>query len=286
MTYVGSVDSESYDQVLDSILVGPIPKGVNRFVFEAPCPDHTKLPKKDVLGVTVVFLSCLFQEKEFLRVGYYVNNEYDDPSAIYPEKKAVEALGDDEEKLKNGESDKQLVGDEVEIVDLVENESEDEKGDNDEEEEEEEVRQEGGEGDGDGDGDGEDSFIQNDANNQEAAAKKGPETFETAELLEQPKKKQKMSSTSVEGTEDSDNKENQSTNSSVSVASQIEKTSSAVEKTGDPISLSTSKLGAISEADLEKKHIEEVPLPLNFDITKVKRHIFADQPRITRIQIT
>jgi histone chaperone ASF1 len=36
------------------------------------------LPKKDLLEVTVVLLSCLYNEKEFVRVGYYVNNEYID----------------------------------------------------------------------------------------------------------------------------------------------------------------------------------------------------------------
>jgi histone chaperone ASF1 len=36
------------------------------------------LPKKDLLEVTVVFLSCLYNDKEFVRVGYYVNNEYTD----------------------------------------------------------------------------------------------------------------------------------------------------------------------------------------------------------------
>jgi histone chaperone ASF1 len=30
------------------------------------------------LEVTVVLLSCLYNDKEFVRVGYYVNNEYTD----------------------------------------------------------------------------------------------------------------------------------------------------------------------------------------------------------------
>jgi len=38
-----------------------------------------KIPKDDLLGVTVVILSCYYREKEFVRIGYYVNNEYDDP---------------------------------------------------------------------------------------------------------------------------------------------------------------------------------------------------------------
>lgn len=36
------------------------------------------LPKADLLEVTVVLLSCLYNDKEFVRVGYYVNNEYTD----------------------------------------------------------------------------------------------------------------------------------------------------------------------------------------------------------------
>ena len=38
-----------------------------------------KIPVDDVLGVTVVLLTCSYKGKEFIRVGYYVNNEYDDP---------------------------------------------------------------------------------------------------------------------------------------------------------------------------------------------------------------
>ena len=34
VVYVGSAESEEYDQVLDSILVGPIPVGVNKFVMQ------------------------------------------------------------------------------------------------------------------------------------------------------------------------------------------------------------------------------------------------------------
>ena len=32
--YVGSASNESYDQVLDSVLVGPVPQGRHRFVFQ------------------------------------------------------------------------------------------------------------------------------------------------------------------------------------------------------------------------------------------------------------
>ncbi|KAI7900037.1 histone chaperone [Cokeromyces recurvatus] len=78
MIYVGSAESSEYDQVLDSIMVGPIPVGVNKFIFSADAPKIELLPKKDLLEVTVVLLSCLYNDKEFVRVGYYVNNEYID----------------------------------------------------------------------------------------------------------------------------------------------------------------------------------------------------------------
>ncbi|KAK0384425.1 hypothetical protein NLU13_8511 [Sarocladium strictum] len=77
LTYVGSATSDQYDQELDSLLVGPIPVGVNKFVFEADAPNTSRIPDAEILGVTVVLLTCAYDGREFVRVGYYVNNEYD-----------------------------------------------------------------------------------------------------------------------------------------------------------------------------------------------------------------
>ncbi|KAF8778094.1 histone chaperone asf1-like [Argiope bruennichi] len=77
--YVGSAESEDHDQVLDSVFVGPVPEGRHMFVFQADPPDPTKIPVQDAVGVTVVLLTCSYRSKEFIRVGYYVNNEYADP---------------------------------------------------------------------------------------------------------------------------------------------------------------------------------------------------------------
>uniref|UniRef100_A0A0V0GC72 Putative asf1 like histone chaperone n=1 Tax=Triatoma dimidiata TaxID=72491 RepID=A0A0V0GC72_TRIDM len=79
MIYVGSAESEEYDQVLDTIYVGPIPEGRHMFVFQADPPDVTKIPVEDALGVTVVLLTCSYRGQEFVRVGYFINNEYSDP---------------------------------------------------------------------------------------------------------------------------------------------------------------------------------------------------------------
>ena len=47
--------------------------------LQADPPDTNKIPKEDAVGVTVVLLTCSYKTQEFIRVGYYVNNEYVDP---------------------------------------------------------------------------------------------------------------------------------------------------------------------------------------------------------------
>ena len=100
LTYVGCAENEKYDQELESVLVGPVPLGVNKFVFQAECPDVSRIPPQDVLGVTVVLITCLYKAKqqveaqEFIRVGYYVNNAYNEPELeeTPPERPIVEKL--------------------------------------------------------------------------------------------------------------------------------------------------------------------------------------------------
>lgn len=77
LVYVGSAEDDQYDQELDSVLVGPIIVGKNKFVFEANAPDPTLIPAKDIMEVTVLLLTCAYKEKEFIRIGYYVVNDYD-----------------------------------------------------------------------------------------------------------------------------------------------------------------------------------------------------------------
>lgn len=112
--YVGSADSEEYDQELDSVLVGPVSQGAMKFVFsvcgmssntkwgqtalrsdhfffftwpssstppssKAEPPNPAKIPETELVGVTVVLLTCSYRNQEFIRVGYYVNVEYSDP---------------------------------------------------------------------------------------------------------------------------------------------------------------------------------------------------------------
>jgi histone chaperone ASF1 len=104
--YVSSAEDAAQDQVLEEVMVGPVPVGVNKFVLQVrphhatgpanasrppheyyPCssthartqaeaPDVSKIPEEDIVGVTVILITCSYREQEFVRVGYYVNNEY------------------------------------------------------------------------------------------------------------------------------------------------------------------------------------------------------------------
>jgi len=94
LVYVGSATSSEHDQELDSLLVGPIPVGVNKFIFEADPPNLSRIPPSEILGVTVLLLTAAYDGREFVRVGYYTNNEYDseDLNKEPPNKPAVERI--------------------------------------------------------------------------------------------------------------------------------------------------------------------------------------------------
>ncbi|POW12097.1 hypothetical protein PSHT_08187, partial [Puccinia striiformis] len=79
LIYVGSPQTTDKDQELDTCMVGPVPVGVNSFTFEAAAPDPCQIPTNDIVGVTVILLTASYKNKEFVRVGYYVNTEYDTP---------------------------------------------------------------------------------------------------------------------------------------------------------------------------------------------------------------
>ncbi|XP_011808789.1 PREDICTED: histone chaperone ASF1B [Colobus angolensis palliatus] len=45
----------------------------------ADAPNPSLIPETDAVGVTVVLITCTYRGQEFIRVGYYVNNEYLNP---------------------------------------------------------------------------------------------------------------------------------------------------------------------------------------------------------------
>eukprot|EP00299_Pterocystis_sp_00344_P019388 c9623_g1_i3.p1 GENE.c9623_g1_i3~~c9623_g1_i3.p1 ORF type:complete len:213 (+),score=42.96 c9623_g1_i3:29-640(+) len=79
LVYVGSAEDKTQDQVLDTVEVGPLQMGLMKFIFQVDPPDASKIPAKDLLEVTAVLLSCSYRGQDFIRVGYYVMNQYTDP---------------------------------------------------------------------------------------------------------------------------------------------------------------------------------------------------------------
>lgn len=76
--YVGSAETYEFDQCLDQIVVDAVPQGQFKFMFQADPPDTSKIPADDAVGVTVVLITASYREQEFVRVGYYVTNEYEE----------------------------------------------------------------------------------------------------------------------------------------------------------------------------------------------------------------
>lgn len=68
--------------------------GINKFVFEADPPDTKRIPTDELLGVTVILLTCAYDGREFVRVGYYVNNEYESDELVNdpPAKPVIEKI--------------------------------------------------------------------------------------------------------------------------------------------------------------------------------------------------
>ena len=64
-----------------------VPEGRHMFVFQADGADHNKIPPKDILGLTAVMITCSYHEQEFVRVGYFVHNDYENEELKDPEKR-------------------------------------------------------------------------------------------------------------------------------------------------------------------------------------------------------
>jgi len=78
MIYIGSAEDTKYDQILETIEIdGPFQLGSMKFEFVGDAPDISKIPESEILGVTAIILCCSYNNQEFFRCGYYLNNLYD-----------------------------------------------------------------------------------------------------------------------------------------------------------------------------------------------------------------
>lgn len=77
--YVGNAEDSAHDQVLEEVMVGPVPVGINRFILTSNAPNPSMIANQDLIGVTVILITCSFMDNKFIQIGYYVNNEYSEP---------------------------------------------------------------------------------------------------------------------------------------------------------------------------------------------------------------
>jgi len=100
--FVADGCNNAHDQVLDSVDIGPIQPGNMRFDLEIPPPDLTKMKSVQILDVTCIYISCLYKQQEFSRIGWYVRHE----KPGQPKQVEEIPVGDDAEMDVEDEEDK------------------------------------------------------------------------------------------------------------------------------------------------------------------------------------
>eukprot|EP00347_Sterkiella_histriomuscorum_P009207 403342116 len=78
IVYIGQASDPAYDQVLEEAEMDELQAGQMKFIFEGNPPDVSKILQNDIVGVTGILLTCSYNNQEFFRVGYYVNNFYEE----------------------------------------------------------------------------------------------------------------------------------------------------------------------------------------------------------------
>eukprot|EP00915_Cephaloidophora_sp_WS-2016_P003021 GHVH01004092.1.p1 GENE.GHVH01004092.1~~GHVH01004092.1.p1 ORF type:complete len:160 (+),score=23.05 GHVH01004092.1:120-599(+) len=73
-------EDQTADIELDCVCVGPIRRGPMRFKFCAQPPAFEKMDLDEVLGMSALLLTGIYNDEEFVRIGWYVQTFYIDPT--------------------------------------------------------------------------------------------------------------------------------------------------------------------------------------------------------------
>lgn len=93
VVYFGDSRDENYDQVLDTITIGPLPSGEMQFDWDVPSPDPQKIPSREnLLGVTALIIAVGHEGKEIFRVGYFVYNSLIEPEPLDADQQPTQPL--------------------------------------------------------------------------------------------------------------------------------------------------------------------------------------------------
>ena len=76
--FIGSSDSDQFDQELEDIEVPVDSSGEFTFQIGVKAPDLYKLPSvEDIFDATAICLIVYFDDREFFRCSFLVSHEYD-----------------------------------------------------------------------------------------------------------------------------------------------------------------------------------------------------------------
>ncbi|KAK1937328.1 anti-silencing protein, ASF1-like family protein [Babesia divergens] len=64
--------------VLDAVCLGPVYRGILEFEFRVAPPDFSRMNPHGILGMQAILVTASYCDQEFIRIGYYTNNCYDD----------------------------------------------------------------------------------------------------------------------------------------------------------------------------------------------------------------
>ena len=133
MIYIGSAEDKNYDQILETIEIdGPFHLGSMKFEFIGEPPNISKIPESEILGVTAIILCCSYNNQEFFRCGYYLNNIYDNeemninPPEKVDKNRIIRSLLADKPRITRFDIEW-----DNENIDTIHNENNENKGDND-----------------------------------------------------------------------------------------------------------------------------------------------------------
>jgi len=73
--YIVSPLKEETDQELESFYLPSNKVGKFKVSFNIKPPDYSTLSLQQIIGVTIILLVISYKNHEFMRVGYYLNNE-------------------------------------------------------------------------------------------------------------------------------------------------------------------------------------------------------------------
>lgn len=147
--------SDHHDQKIESVVIGPIDKGMHTFDIESRPIDFSKIPLKILFGLSCILIAVKYAGQQFLRVGYIVDVKY-------PGINQDMLLDSDDKPVDGQENDAE---EEEEIVEIMEDE---ELEDDDEEE---------------GSGESEEDDLIDDADEENEAAEGEEELSEGEEEL-------------------------------------------------------------------------------------------------------